>query len=146
MKKLEFKINIDAGPKKVWDIMLNPITYKEWVNVSWPNSHYEGEWKEGENIRFVSKSGAGTLANLIECVPHKYIMARHTAVINADGTEDRDSETAKGWIGTTESYAFTGNGNSTELKTEIQTNPDWEKMFNEGWPNAMVKLKELCER
>lgn len=145
MKKLEFKIEIAASKQKVWDTMINPETYREWVNASWPGSYYEGNWKQGENLRFLSPGQGGTLAKLIEHKPAKYVLARHIAVINNDGTEDRDSDIAKGWIGTTESYTFTETNGKTEIRVEINTPPDWEKMFTDGWPNAMEKLKEITE-
>ena len=146
MKKLESKIDIAASPKKVWDTMLKPDTYKEWVNAAWPGSYYEGNWREGENLRFISPGQGGTLATVVEYRPHEYIKAQHIAVINPDGTEDRDSETARGWIGTTESYSFTEKNGKTELKTEMNTSPEWEKMFADGWPKALAKLKEISER
>lgn len=146
MKKLESKIDIAASPKKVWDTMLKPETYKEWVNAAWPGSYYEGNWKQGENIRFLSPGQGGTLATLVECRPYEYIRAKHVAVINADGTEDRDSESAKSWIGTTESYTFSETNGKTELRTEMNIEPEWEKMLGDGWPKALAKLKEVCER
>lgn len=145
MKKLEFKIDIAASRQKVWETMLNPETYKKWVSVSWPGSSYEGNWKQGENVRFVSPGQGGTMANIVELRPYEYILANHIAVINSDGTEDRDSDVAKGWIGTTESYTFTEKNGNTELKVQINTYPDWEKMFKDGWPNALAKLKEITE-
>ncbi|GAA0534477.1 SRPBCC family protein [Chitinophaga japonensis] len=146
MKKLEFKINIAANPQKVWDTMLNLETYQEWVGVSWPGSTYKGEWKQGQELRFVSTEGGGTLAKVEELQPQAYIFAKHIAVINNDGTEDRSSEIAQGWIGTTEAYTFTESNGGTELKVELHTSPEWESMFNEGWPDALAKLKEICER
>ena len=146
MKKLEFKIEIAADKQKVWDTMLNPKTYKEWVSVSWPGSIYEGNWKQGENLRFLSPGQGGTMATVVELRPAEYLLARHIAVINSDGTEDRDSDIAKGWIGTTESYTFTETNGKTKLRVEINTPPDWEKMFTDGWPNALKKLKEISER
>jgi uncharacterized protein YndB with AHSA1/START domain len=149
MKKLEFKTTINAKRDKVWQTMLAPDTYREWVNVSWPNSTYDGKWATGENIRFIGGSEenqGGTLANIVEARKPEYILAKHIAVINADGTEDRTSETAKGWIGTTEEYTFTEKDGKTELKVVINTSPDWESMFTDGWPNALNKLKEICER
>jgi uncharacterized protein YndB with AHSA1/START domain len=145
MKKLEFKIEIAASRKKVWDTMLAPDTYKEWVNAGWPGAYYEGNWKQGENLRFISPGEGGTMAKLVEHRPYEFSQARHIAVINSDGTEDHDSEIAKGWIGTTESYTFTENKGITELKIEINTNPEWESMFSDGWPKASAKLKEICE-
>lgn len=146
MKKLEFKINIAAPREKVWDTMLNAETYKEWVGVSWPGSRYEGNWNQGENLKFISPGAGGTMATVVECRPYEFILAKHIAVINSDGAEDRSSDIAKGWIGTTESYTFTGNNGNTELVIEINTYLAWEKMFADGWPNALAKLKEICEQ
>ena len=146
MKHLEFRTQIAADKKTVWDTMLQPETYKEWVNVSWPGSTYEGRWAKGENVRFISPGQGGTMAQLIEQKPYDNILAKHIAVINADGSEDRTSEIARGWIGTTEQYTFKEHDGSTDLIVEIETTPEWEAMFNDGWPNALAKLKEICER
>jgi hypothetical protein len=59
---------------------------------------------------------------------------------------DRNSPEAKGWIGTTEEYTFTEKNGKTELKVTVNTTPEWESMFNDGWPDALKKLKEICER
>lgn len=146
MKHLEFKTQIAADKKKVWDTMLHPETYKEWVSASWPGSTYEGKWLKGNNLRFISSSGEGTLATLVEQKPYEDILAKHIAVIKADGSEDRDSDVAKGWIGTTERYTFKERNGKTDLTVAIETSPEWETMFNEGWPDALAKLKEICER
>lgn len=146
MKKLEYRVNINAPAKKVWDIMLSPDTYREWTGVSWPSSTYEGNWKEGEDIRFIGSDGTGTLGHFNEVKPYKYIACEHVAVLLKGGVEDRTSDMAKGWIGTKENYTFTEKNGSTEVYVEIHTNPAWEKMFNDGWPNALDKLKEMAER
>jgi hypothetical protein len=83
---------------------------------------------------------------LIEHKPYDYSFAKHIAVLNPGGIEDRDSDVAKGWIGTTESYSFTEQNDVTELKIELTINPEWEKMFSDGWPKALAKLKEICEQ
>ena len=125
--------------------MLEPETYKKWVDVSWPGSYYEGNWKQGQHIKFLATSGGGTVAMIQELRTYEFLLANHVAVINKDGTENRDSDVARGWIGTTESYSFTESNGKTEVKVEINTNPAWEKMFNDGWPDALAKLKELTE-
>jgi hypothetical protein len=119
MKKLEYNINIASPPKKVWNIMLQPGTYKEWANASWPDSFYEGKWAEGENVRFISEDGSGTLATIESYKPHNYISAKHIAILNRGGIEDRESDVAKGWIGITESYTFKEKDDTTDLKVEI---------------------------
>ena len=115
MKKLESKIEIGAPAQKVWDTMTGLETYKEWVNVAWPGSFYQGKWKQGENIKFLSPKNEGTLARLVECKPAEYVLAEHIAVLKSDGTQDRDSQEAKSWIGTTEAYTFVEKNGRTEL-------------------------------
>lgn len=145
MTKLEFTIDIAASPEKVWKTMLELETYKQWVGVSWPGSTYKGNWKQGETINFIGDEGGGTHAKLIEVRPYEFIDAEHIAVINNDGSLDKESDIAKGWIGTKESYTFEPTKNGTRLTVHISILEGWEKMFNDGWPPALKKLKELSE-
>jgi uncharacterized protein YndB with AHSA1/START domain len=144
MKKLEFKISIAADTHKVWDTMLQPDTYKEWVAASWPDSFYKGRWAENEKISFISEDGSGTLAHIESLIPYQYIRAKHIAILNEGGVVDTESELAKNWIGITESYTYNSTQEGTELIIDIQTPEEWEKMFNDGWPGALAKLKALC--
>ena len=147
MKKLEFKTSIAATPKKVWDTMLHPKTYREWVNASWPGSFYEGKWAKGEKIRFLADGqGGGMLASVDEFKPYETVLIRHIAVITADGSEDRDSAEVKGLIGTLERYSFAESKGITTLTVSIETSPEWESMFQDGWPKAVTMVKEICER
>jgi uncharacterized protein YndB with AHSA1/START domain len=146
MKELVFKTTIYASKQKVWDIMLSHGSYEIWSGAGWEGSTYEGDWKQGENIRFVSPSGEGTLVDIIELTPAELIRAEHIAFLQKGGGEDRTSEAAKTWIGAREDYFFKEINGVTELVVEISTNPEWEKMFSDGWPAALDKLKELCEQ
>ena len=145
MEKLEFKIAIAADKHKVWDTMLQPNTYKEWVAGGWPDSFYKGQWAENEKISFISADGSGTLAHIESIIPYQYICAKHIAILNEGGVVDTESELAKNWIGTTESYTLNENHGDTELIIHIATDEEWKKMFNDGWPGALQKLKQICE-
>jgi len=145
-KEIVIEVTIAAPRKKVWETTLHPVTYKEWVNAAWPGSFFEGTWKEGEKLRFVSEDGSGTLAILLEHKPYDYSFAKHVAVLNPGGIEDRDSDIARSWIGTTESYTFTEQNGVTKLTVRLTIYPEWEKMFMDGWPKALAKLKEISER
>ena len=147
MKKLEFKIEISSPQEKVWKTMLDHPTYEQWVAAGWPGSSYKGNWKQGETIDFVGPDGGGgTQARMNEVTPYEFVDAEHVAVINKDGSLDKESDVAKGWIGTRESYRFKPTKNGTELTVEITTAEAWEKMFADGWPAALKKLKELSEK
>ncbi len=147
VKTLHYEISIDASPQEVWKTMLEKDTYVQWAGVSWPGSSYDGEWKQGAQIRFTgADGGGGTLAEITELEPNARVVAEHIAVILEDGSLDRGSEMAKEWIGTTEAYTFTGENGSTKLDVEITTPPEWASMFEEGWPNALEALKQLAEQ
>ncbi len=144
-KELHFSIDIHAGKQKVWETMLQPDTYKIWTNAAWPGSRYDGEWKQGARIKFMGEEDAGTLALIEVCNPYDYLFARHVALINSDGSLDTSSEMAKEWTGAKEAYQFSEADGITSLKVFIETNEKWANMFEEGWPVALQKLKELCE-
>ena len=145
-KEFKYEIYIDAPKQKVWETMIQPDTYKEWTNASWAGSYYEGKWEQGERIKFISKDESGTLALIEVFNPYHYISAKHIAILIKGGKEDAESELAKGWIGTLESYTFQEQDQGTNLIVDIVTNPDWQKMFDDGFPNALKKLKEICEQ
>ncbi len=88
----------------------------------------------------------GTAAKLEKVQEPALILARHVAVIQPDGKLDTTSKEAQGWIGSTEQYDFNDKNGKTELVVTIHTSPEWESMFTDGWPAALDKLKEICER
>jgi uncharacterized protein YndB with AHSA1/START domain len=146
MKKLEFSITINAPKQKVWDTMLTLETYQQWVGASWPDSTYEGAWEKGNFLKFIGEDKNGTLAEIIELKEYDYVLAKHVAILLADGVEDRESTFAQNWVGILENYFFSEKDGQTALVIKIETQPDWEKMFNDGWPKALAKLKSMCEQ
>jgi uncharacterized protein YndB with AHSA1/START domain len=146
MEKFEYKIAIAAPAKKVWETMLQQETYKQWAGKAWPGSSYEGKWEKGEKIRFIGPDGSGTLAEMVEVKPYESVFARHIAALGRGGEEDRTSEMAKGWVGTTEGYKFTEHNGTTTLTVSIETSPEWRKMFDDTWPGALEELKKISER
>lgn len=143
-EQLNFTITINAPMKKVWDTMLGIETYKKWTSAAWPGSYYEGEWKEGETLFFFGPDKSGTKARLVEHRPYVYTKAEHIACLDK-GKEDTESEIAKVWIGSTESYAFTEKDGHTTLDVTMHVTSGWADMFKKDWPKAMNKLKEICE-
>jgi hypothetical protein len=119
--------------------------YKAWTSVCWPGSYYVGEWKTGEQLRFIGPDGDGTLARLTACQPYSHVIAQHIAILLKGGIEDRDSEMAKTWVGSIERYDFAEIKGITQLTVTMNIYPEWEKMFANDWPKALAKLKEICE-
>lgn len=146
MERIGYHVEISAPARTVWDTMLQADTYKEWTDKSWPGSSFEGKWAHGEKIRFVGPDGSGTLAEIERFEPHSNLFMRHIAALAQGGEEDRSSEIAKGWIGTTEEYKLVERDGKTSVTVVIESTPEWIKMFNEGWPTALQELKKVTER
>lgn len=146
MKKLEYKIEIDATAKQVWDTMLTKDTYEQWVAKSWPNSSYQGNWRKGEEIKFNGPDGSGTLAKLEDVKPYERVFARHIAILGDGGVKDTTSEMAEGWVGSTEEYQLKESKGKTTLTVVIETTEAWVKMFDDGWPTALNELKKITEK
>ena len=145
MEKLEYRIEIAAPAKKVWETMLQKDTYEQWVALSWPTSSYEGKWEKDALIKFIGDSGSGTLAEIVDIKPYERVLARHVAVLGEGGVEDRTSDVANGWVGTTEGYTFDEHAGRTTVRVVIETGKDWKQMFDEGWPTALQELKRIAE-
>lgn len=146
MEKIEYKIDINAPVRTVWETMLSEETYKQWAGKSWPDSFYDGKWEKGEKIQFIGPDGSGTLAEITELKPYKTVVARHVAALQKGGKEDTTSEMAKGWIGTTERYDFKEQNGNTSVLITMEIYPEWRKMFDDGWPAALDELKRISEQ
>lgn len=150
-ENLHFETVINAPVAKVWETMLGPETYKEWTSAFDPTSSYEGSWEKGSKMKFVStKDGNGMVAMIAENIPYKFVSIRHLGEIK-DGVEDTESEQVKKWLPAHENYAFTDNGDQTKLDIDMEMESSEEskamkEMFKDMWPNALIKLKEMCER
>ena len=97
-------------------------------------------------MRFIGPDGSGTLAEIREFKPYDKVSATHVAILNPGGIQDRTSDLAKGWMGIREEYRFCETAGETTLNVLIETNPEWKKMFDEGWPVALEELKKIAEQ
>ena len=143
MKTLIYNIDINAPVEKVWRTMLEKDTYEMWTTEFTPGSTYEGSWEGGSEIRFVDPAGNGMISEIAENRLHEYISIRHLGMIVKGETE---YEGATEWAPSYENYTFTEADGVTTVKIEMQSMPDYEAVFNDMWPRALMKLKEICER
>ena len=146
MQKLNYSVIINAEKSHVWDTMLDPEKYPQWVKAFSANSQFVGEWKRDAIVKFIDPNMGGTKAILEEFEPYECILAKHISMVNKDGSEETENEMAKKWIGTTEKYIFKELKNSTELIIEMNTHCDFSEMFNNCWPKALELLKGLSEK
>lgn len=145
MKTLHFSTTINASKEKVWNTMLEDETYRQWTRAFNEGSHFEGSWEKGEKIRFLDPDGNGMVSIIAANRPHEFISIKHLGIIQ-DGVEETDSEEAQKWAPAFENYTFTGNDGKTTVSVDMDIDDEHENMFKEMWPDALKKLKELCEK
>jgi hypothetical protein len=44
-----------------------------------------------------------------------------------------------------ENYAFSENNGVSEVKVDLDVTPEYEEYFQQTWPQALAKLKAICE-
>ncbi len=149
MEKVHQSIQINAPVAKVWDTMLNEETYKQWASEFSPDGYYKGDWNQGSKIVFLGpdpQTGeeSGMIGRIAENRLHEFVSVEYLGVYG-NGVEDTTSEEAKKWTPSFENYTFTETDGVTEVLVEIDVPSDYKSMFDEMWPKALAKLKEICE-
>lgn len=151
MEKLEFSIEIDAPKQKVWDTMLNDQTYRQWTEVFNPSggSYYEGDWSAGSKMRFLGPDEEGNLRGMFCLVrenrPYEFISLQHLGEL-INGEEKPWPEEMTNGQRIHENYTLRESGYKTEVVVSLDTNEQFKEMFQDMWPKALEKLKELAEK
>lgn len=145
MERKEFKININASREKVWDILWEDATYREWTSAFAEGSHAVTDWQKGSKVLFLGDGGGGMVATIVDKVPNEYMSFMHLGEVK-DGVEDTESDAVKKWAGGTENYTLRSIGGGTELTVDMNIPPDFMDYFMKTWPLALKKVKEISER
>lgn len=149
MDKLHFSIRIDRPRAQVWNIMLEDSTYRRWTEPFHPGSHYVGDWKQGSKILFLGPDEKGGLSGMVSRIRenrlHEHIAIEHLGLV-MNGVEDTTSPAVRGWAGALEAYTFRDLGAATEVQVDMDIDAEHKAMFEEIWPKALQKLKDIAER
>jgi len=152
MKKLQFKVSIDAPANQIYDCMLglnSKSTYEQWTALFNPTSSYEGSWDKGSKILFlgVDEKGekGGMVSRIVENIPSRFVSVQHYGLIQADKeiTEGPDVEK---WANGLENYSFEENNGTTTVTVDLDSTDEFVDYMNETYPKALEALKELCEK
>jgi len=152
MKRLQFKKEITASAQKVYEAMLGlkeKSTYEYWTAAFNPTSTYEGSWEKGSKILFVGtdengKKG-GMVSKIEEHKPAEFVSICHYGFLQGD-TEITTGEQVEKWAGGHENYSFDEHRGITTVTVDIDTVDEYLDYFNETYPNALNKLKEIAEK
>lgn len=151
MEKIQFSKEINGTAQKVYETMLGlnaKSDYEYWTAVFNSTSSYEGSWDQGSKIYFVGLDENGKKGGMISEIaahrPAEFVSIRHYGFLDGDN-EITSGEYVEKWAGGHENYTFHEKNGTTTVTVDMDTAADYIDFFNDTYPVALDKLKELVE-
>ncbi len=139
MEKLHFDIQIKAEAIKVWSVLWDDFSFRQWTSAFTEGSFYQGNLQEGATIKFLDAKNNGMYSKIVKLVPNEEIIFRHLGEIY------EGIETPRNLGEATERYVLAEDENITHLEVEIQTTEEFKSFFEEKFPDALSNVKHLSE-
>jgi uncharacterized protein YndB with AHSA1/START domain len=142
MKEMQFSIEINATKERVWDTLWQDQTFRDWASIIDPETYMVGDLKEGAEIQFISSANGYGVTSLVEkLVAGEFLVLRHRADTQEDGTREREKQ----WTGGEESYSLAEKDGTTTLTVAFDVPPELEEEFKVSYPKALERVKVLAE-
>ena len=141
MEEMRFSVKIKARKEKVWAVLWQDETLRDWAGVIDPGTYMVGEIKEGGVVQFNSSEGYGVASLVFRMIENEFILLRHMADTKNGGCENREKQ----WSGGRESYRLTEKNNMTTLEIVIDVPKELKKIMENRYPKALARIKELSE-
>jgi hypothetical protein len=145
MEKMAWSTTIHATKERVWRVMLEDATYREWTSEFQEGSYAVTDWKEGSKALFLSPTGDGMVSRIAVHRPNEFLSLEHLGEVK-NGVELTDSEASKQWAGARENYSLREAGGGVTLTVEMDVAEQYRSYFEGTWPKALARLKQICER
>lgn len=143
-QKLNLSTIINAPKEKVWKVLLTDESYRQWAATFMEGSHVITDWKEGSKALFLGSDNTGMVSRIKKHIPAEVITIQHLGVVK-DDKEDYNSDEAKAWHGTEETYLVSEENGKTRLEIDQDVTNEYKDYFDKAWERALEKIKELSE-
>lgn len=141
MKKLTFKISIEASPEKVWKCLWELENYTKWTSVFSDGSYYKTDsFEQGNKIHLLTPNGDGMYSILDKIIENELLVFRHLGEL-----QNFEEQPIQAWTNALESYALKSAGNQTELTVQVETATPYVDHMNKTFPLALKELKRISE-
>jgi uncharacterized protein YndB with AHSA1/START domain len=141
MQELQFSIEINASKEKVWATLWQDRTFRDWAGIIDPGTYLVGELIAGNQVQFISGNGYGVTSLVEKLIPGEFLLLRHQADTQENGTQERDKQ----WTGGAESYSLVEKDGVTTLTVTFGVPPELEEYFKTTYPKALQRVKVLAE-
>ncbi len=141
LHQLHYAIDIDAPREKVWRVLWDDKSFRDWSSVFAEGSYAVSDWKEGSTVQFIDPtSNSGMQAIIEKSRPGEFMSFRHEAEI-----KEGKVQPVPEWSGAHENYTLTSNNGRTTLKVELDAADEHRQMFEDKFPRALKRVKVLSE-
>ncbi|WP_018631180.1 SRPBCC family protein [Niabella aurantiaca] len=145
METYSYKQQINAPAEKVWEVLWNSDTYRQWTSAFAPGSVMESDWKVQGRTLFLDGQGNGMISTIRSMqAPEELIFEHLGSVVN--GVEDTTSDAVKEWAGALEQYYLKEEAGVTILEARVDTDPKFKEMMDNGFTKGFETVKALAEK
>lgn len=139
MKFLEFEIQINATPEKVWETLFTQDSYKKWASAMNEGTYFEGNWEVGSIMKFLDPQNNGMYNLVTENIRFKVLGMKHLGWIL------KGELSAQNWEDSTLNYILEPSENGTLLKGTVNSLDEFVEFFNSKYPQNFEHIKRLAE-
>jgi uncharacterized protein YndB with AHSA1/START domain len=149
LEKVHFEFSILSKPERVYQLMLDPLHWKEWASAFNPDSSFQGSWEKGSKILFLGTGPDGKMGGMVsrikENIPNRFISIEHIGIYK-DNMEIFTGKDVEEWAGALENYSFINRGDYTILRVDMDSAKESVSYLKETWPKAVEKMKKIIEK
>lgn len=142
MHRLHFSIDVEAPRERVWKVLWDDETFRDWTGVfteGSEGSYIKSDWKEGGRFVFF-ESDVGSYGVIEKLVPNEFIVFKHLGEIREGKEYPFDGGDRL------EKYTLKQRGSITTLTLDQDVPEEHKSMFEDATPKALERLKELAEK
>ena len=141
LNRLHFSVDIAAPREKVWRVLWDDASFRDWSSVFAEGSHAVSDWNEGSSVQFIDPSSGSGMASVIEKKrPGEFMSFRHESEI-----KDGKVQPPAAWAGAHEDYTLTEKDGRTTLTIDLDTSDEYRQMLEDKFPAALQRVKQLSE-
>ena len=137
MKFLEFEIQINATPEKVWETLFTQDSYKKWASAMNEGTYFEGNWEVGSIMKFLDPQNNGMYNLVTENIRFKVLGMKHLGWIL------KGELSPQNWEDSTLNYILEPSENGTLLKGTVNSLDEFVEFFNSKYPQNFEHIKRL---
>ncbi len=141
MKILNFTASIAAPRSRVWFVLWNDYSYRQWASTFYEGSYAVSDWQQSSRIHFLAPDGRGMYAEIVEKSEPGRMVFRHLGELKNFAEQPPGGQ----WQDALESYTLEETDTGTLLHVTVNTAEDFVEAFNQMFPKALALVKQLAE-